>query len=220
MIRLALVLLLCGSVTLAQAQGSSRTPNLRLKGTSDTATNDNFNKVDDWLGGVINATGAVSSTGQLSSYQPTASASVTSFTTETSATDNPQVTMYQASAVTGDGLPTMLLTRAATTDTSVLVQAQVRGRCRAGSGCTVGQVLGCSVWSTIKNVSGTASVVGTNTYDHCQSDITGLTCTTACAVVAGASCGVLGSYCVRVTGATDHTITWWLDSLTVREGAN
>ncbi len=133
--------------------------------------------------------------------------------------DNPVLRTFQERTQTTNGTLTGLHQLTTDNDNAYLVEARVVGRCVGGAGCTTGQALGCIVKATVKNTGGapgTAAIVGTATSDHCATDITGLTCTTACRLLAGASCGINENVCVAVQGATNQTITWH-DTLLVQQ---
>lgn len=123
--------------------------------------------------------------------------------------DDPNLRVFQQRAATTDTTTTKLHGFTTATDTSYDVDARVMGRCTGGAGCTAGQTIGCDIHATLKNVSGTVTVVGTNVSLACNTDITGLVCATACSLVANASpCATATDFCVKVIGGATQNITW------------
>ncbi len=123
--------------------------------------------------------------------------------------DDPNLRVFQGRVATTTTGANSALTFATASDTAYHITARTIARCTGGAGCTAGQALGCVIESTVKNVTGTASVVGTNISVACQSDITGLVCATACTLVANAApCATASNICVSVTGGALQNITW------------
>jgi len=129
--------------------------------------------------------------------------------------DNPTRRVFQGRVETTDATVTSLHTFTTATSNVYLISGTVVARCTAGANCTLGQGLGCTFSATVKNVGGTATLVGALTSTHCTTDITGLTCTTACTfAVNAAPCASAANVCIKVTGGAARTITWH-DSLTI-----
>ncbi len=157
-------------------------------------------------------------------YEPGAGNPVYKMESETT-NDNPTVVMYQGRQASTNATPGGLIILASTSNAAYQATALVVARCTGGS-CSAGQALSCEVRSTIANVSGTAAVVGTNSYAHCNSNITGLasggggsagvdTCQEACTIAAGASCGSASLFCVIYTGVSSENIVWHLERFEV-----
>jgi hypothetical protein len=127
----------------------------------------------------------------------------------TATNDDPNLRVFQGRVATTTTGANSAFTFATASDTAYLVTARTLARCVSGAGCTAGQTLGCTIVSTIKNVGGTASVVGANVALNCQTDITGLVCATACTLVANAApCNTASNFCVDVAGAANQNLTW------------
>jgi hypothetical protein len=121
------------------------------------------------------------------------------FRLETIATnDDPRESVFQGRLATTDATQATLLTINTTSDTANLVVAYVTARRTGGTSGSAGDSAGYSMTALVKNVGGTATVVG-------SPSIVALEDQAGWDATVDASAGALR---VRVTGAANNNVTW------------
>lgn len=122
------------------------------------------------------------------------------FRIESTATnDDPADKIFQNRVATTDATQTTLHTIAIPASTTVKITAYVRARRTAGSAGTAEDAAGYVVVGTYKNVAGTATLVGAVNVLYTAEDQAGWDATLDVNA---------GNARVRVTGATNNTVTW------------
>lgn len=117
----------------------------------------------------------------------------------TATNDDPKETVYQGRAATTNNTVTTLLTLTVPASTTYMVEAMVVARRTGGSSGTAEDGAGYVVRATVKNVAGTATLIGAVSATYTAEDQAGW----------DATLDVTGTTVrVRVTGATNNNITW------------
>ena len=129
---------------------------------------------------------------------PSSDYEVLRFITRASNDDIIEITK-QAKVTTTDGTQTTLATITIPTTTTVQVEATVVARRTGGSAGTAEDGAGYRMMATIKNVAGTATLIGAVTANHTAEDQAGWDATID---VTGATARI------RVTGATNNNVSW------------
>lgn len=145
-----------------------------------------------------NAYIATTPTGKLHLIQTTANEVVIRCqTAETN--DDPLWQLRQYRLATTDATTQSLVSFTTTTDYSYNVRAEVLARRTGGSAGTAGDSAGYTLLATVKNISGTASIVGSVTTTHSAEDNATLAATIS---TSGAA------ITVRISGDTNNNYTW------------
>lgn len=124
----------------------------------------------------------------------------------TATNDDPQVNLYQNRVATTDATTTTLHTISIASGYSYLIEAHVVARRTGGSAGAANDSAGYVVYATVKDVSGTSTLVGAVGALYTAENQAGWDCTID---VTGATARV------RVTGATNNNVTWHLVELKV-----
>jgi hypothetical protein len=127
--------------------------------------------------------------------------------------DNPVSITYQNRVETTNNTVTTLHNMTLTASTTYRIEAHVTARRTAGAAGAAEDSAGYIIIATYKSVGGTATLVGAVSALYTAEDQAGWNATLAAAVAGG--CSANTDICVRVTGATNNTITWHLDRLVV-----
>lgn len=132
--------------------------------------------------------------------QPSGQLGVEAFRFETQATnDDPSERIFQNRVATTDATVTTLQTLTIASGYSYHIEAKVIARRTGGVAGTANDTASYIRWGTVKDVSGTATIVGAVIPAYTSEDQAGWDCTID---VTG------GTARVRVTGATNNNVTW------------
>lgn len=118
---------------------------------------------------------------------------------KTNTTDNPEHTVHHMDKLTANGTATNMGSITIPANTTVLLSAMVVGRRTGGSAGTAEDGAAYRVEVVVKNVAGTATIIGVSTTTVIGEDQPGWT---ADWVVVG------GLASLRVTGATNNNVSW------------
>lgn len=132
--------------------------------------------------------------------QPSGQLGVEAFRFETQATnDDPSERVFQNRVTTTDATVTTLQSLTIASAYSYHIETRVTARRTGGTGGTANDTASYVRIATVKDVSGTATLVGAVTATHTAEDQAGWDCTID---VTGATARV------RITGAADNNIVW------------
>jgi len=121
--------------------------------------------------------------------------------------DDPSDRIYQNRITTTNNTQTNLHTYTVPASTSVKIHAEVVARRTGGSAGTAEDGAGYEIIATVKNVAGTATLIGAVLVDYSGEDQAGWDATIDVTAATAR---------IRVTGATNNNVTWHLAKLSIQ----